>query len=378
MTITELLTKLNQLDIKLWVEENRLRYSAPEGVLTDDIKAEIIKYKPEIIRFLQQTGADQNTALQIQTVPRTDKLPLSYAQKWLWIYDQVESNSFAFNIPSVVRMKGKLVVAALEASINGIIKRHEILRTVIISEGNELFQKALPELTIALSVEDLQILTEAEQEKKVYEYFNEQAQLAFNLETGPYLRFKLLKLKEDEYALVFTFHHSISDNWSLNIFITELADLYKAYLIQEPATLPELTVQYTDYAVWQQNYLKSKTAEPKFNYWKERLKEIDQIPSLPADYPRPKEQSRKSIRKFKILPGETVQRLKALSQKEGCSLYVTLLAAYKILLHQYTGLTDLIVGSPVAGRTIKELEGLIGFFINTVVLWTKLNRNTPV
>lgn len=375
MTLTELLNKVNQLDIKLWVEDGRLRYNAPEGVLTDDLKTEIIKNKPEIIEFLVRANSEQKVPNQIEKASRNAKLPVSHAQKWLWLYDQVESNSFAFNIPSVVRMKGNLVIPALESSINEIIKRHEILRTVIISEGNEVYQKILPELTVTLPVEDLQTLAETEQEKKVYEYFNEQSQLSFNLETGPYLRFKLLQLKEDEYALVFTFHHSISDNWSLNIFITELAALYKAALNKEKAILPELAIQYADYAVWQQSYLKSTQAESKFNYWKERLKDIDQIPSLPTDYTRPKEQSRKSIRKFKILPVELIQKLKTLSQKEGCSLYVTLLAAYKVLLYQYTGLEDLIVGSPVAGRTRKELEGLIGFFINTVTLWTKLNSD---
>ncbi|NLW48929.1 MAG: non-ribosomal peptide synthetase, partial [Firmicutes bacterium] len=367
MLTTDFLIELNKLDIKLWVEDNRLKYSAPEGALSDDLKAEIIKRKPEIITYLQQTVSNQQDQLtQIQTAPSTGKLPLSYAQKSLWLYEQIESNSFAFNIPTVLRMKGKLVLSALEASINEIIKRHEILRTVIISEENELYQKVLLELTIALSTEDLQILTEEEREKKVYEYFNEQTQQPFNLETGPYLRFKLFQLKADEYALVFTFHHSISDNWSLNIFITELAALYKAAYNKEKAVLPELAIQYADYAVWQQNYLKSKHAESKFNYWKEQLKDIDQIPSLPTDYSRPAVQSRRSIRKFKIIPEKVIQKLKTLSQKEGCSLYVTLLAAFKVLLHQYTGLEDLIVGSPVAGRTRKELEGLIGFFINTV------------
>jgi amino acid adenylation domain-containing protein/non-ribosomal peptide synthase protein (TIGR01720 family) len=373
MALSELLSKVKQLDIKLWVEDGRLRYNAPEGVLTDDLKAEIIKNKPEIIEFLVSADNAQKAPDQIEKAPRNVKLPVSYAQKWLWLYDQVESNSFAFNIPSVVRMKGNLVIPALESGINEIIKRHEILRTVIISEGNEVYQKILPELTVTLPVEDLQTLSESEQEKKVYEYFNEQSQLSFNLETGPYLRFKLLQIKEDEYALVFTFHHSISDNWSLNIFITELAALYKAALNKEKAVLPELAIQYADYAAWQQNYLKSTQAESKFNYWKERLKDIDQVPSLPTDYPRPTTQSRKSIRKYKILPGELVQKLNTLSQKERCSLYVTLLAAFKVLLHQYTGLENIIVGSPVAGRTRKELEGLIGFFINTVALWTKLN-----
>ncbi len=372
--ITDFLSKLKELDIKLWVEDDKLRYSAPEGVLTADLKAEIVKYKPEIIRFLQQAGYSGPGAInQIQRIPRQSKLPLSYAQKWLWLYDQVESNSFAFNIPTVVRLKGKLIIPALESSINEVIKRHEILRTVIISEGNDVFQTILPELTITLPVEDLAGLPGPEQEKRVSETFGAQAQLAFDLEKGPLLSLILLQLKADEYALVLTLHHSISDNWSLNIFITEFAAWYKARLQQEVSGLPELTVQYADYAAWQHNYLKSGMMESQFAYWRERLRNIDEVPVLPSDYQRPAVPSRQSIRRFEILPEELIRKLKTLSQKEGCSLYVTLLTAYQLLLYQYSGLKDIIVGSPVAGRTRKEFEGLIGFFINTVVLWTKIN-----
>ena len=373
--LTDFLFKVNQLDIKLWVEEDRLRYNAPEGVLSEEIKAEIIKRKAEIIAFLQGGSNTESIATKIQKTPRNQEMPLSCAQKWLWIYDQVETNSYAFNISAVVRLKGKLEITALETSINEIIKRHEILRTVLKSKGAEVFQQILPELNIFLPVEELQNLSKQEQEKKVYEYFNGQTQLPLDLEKGPLLRINLLKLDEEEYSLILTFHHSIIDNWSLNVFITELALLYKASIKQESAPLPELTIQYADYAVWQQKYLESNIAESKFAYWRERLKNIEQIPGLPTDYARPTVQSRKSIRIFEILPEAIIQKLKNISQKEGCSLYVTLLAAYKALLYQYSGLEDIIVGSPVAGRTHKELEGLIGFFINTVVLWTKLNPN---
>ena len=372
--ITDFLLKLAELDIKLAVEDNRLRYSAPEGVLTDEIKAGIVKHKPEIIRFLQQAGNPElNPVNQIPRIPRDHQLPLSYAQKWLWLYDQVESNSFAFNIPMVVRLKGKLNIAVLETSINQMVYRHEILRTVISSAGDDVFQEIRPELTVALPVENLENLPGPEQERQVTEYFTAQARLPFNLETGPLLRLILLKLQADEAALVITLHHSISDNRSLNIFITELAALYKANLNREASPLPELTVQYADYAGWQQHYLTGRMVEPKIAYWRERLKDIDAVPVLPGDYHRPAVSSRKSVRKFEILPEALVRELKSLSRTEGCSLYVTLLAAYKILLYQYTGLADIIVGSPVAGRTHRELEGLIGFFVNTVVLWDKIN-----
>ena len=374
--LTDFLFKLNQLDIKLWVENDRLRYNAPEGVLTEEIKAEIVKLKPEIIKFLQQSVNEQSPVVRIQRAPRNQAMPLSCAQKWLWIYDQVETNSYAFNISAVVKLKGKLEIIALETSINEIIKRHEILRTILKSKGAEVSQQILPELKILLPVEELQNLSKQEQEQKVYEYFNGQTQLPLDLEKGPLLRINLLKLDEEVYALVLTFHHSIIDNWSLSVFITELAALYKASIKQEPSPLPELTIQYADYAVWQQKYLESNIAQAKFTYWRERLKNIERIPGLPTDYTRPAVQTRKSIRIFEILPETIIQKLKNISQKEGCSLYVTMLAAYKALLYQYTGLEDIIVGSPVAGRTHKELEGLIGFFINTVVLWTKLNPKT--
>lgn len=374
MSITGFLAELQKLDIRLWLEAGRLRYNAPEGVLTEELRTEILVHRQEIIDFLNTIQKNQtDREHSIKPASRSGKLPLSYAQKWLWLYSQRESGSFAYNIPAALRLKGRLNISALKASINEIIQRHEVLRTTIKTEDNELYQFIAQEIKIDLPVMDLGSLPESEREAKVNEYLNTETRIPFNLEQGPLIRAALLVLNEDEYALLLILHHIVSDNWSLNVFMGELAELYKVFSIGEPSRLPALELQYADYAVWQQTSVKSKSMEASLDYWKERLKAIETIPAFPTDYTRPDIQSHDSLRQFMILPEDLTRKLKELSRREGCTLYNTILAAFHVLLHQYTGLRDVIVGTPVAGRTRRELEGLIGVFINTVVIWNTLD-----
>lgn len=375
MSITGFLASLQKLDIRLWLEAGRLRYDAPEGALTEELRAGIIERKQEIIDFLHTVhNSELEKVPSIKPAPRNGKLPLSYAQKWLWLYSQRESSSFAYNIPVALRLSGQLNIAALQESINEIIHRHEILRTTFRNDDNDLYQYLETEFKINLPVTDLSMIPDSQREAKVKEFLNIETRLPFNLEQGPLIRAGLMVLGEDESVLLITIHHIVSDNWSLNIFMGELAELYKAYVTGKPSKLPALDIQYADYAVWQQSPAQSKAMEPSLAYWRERLNNIEAIPALPTDYARPEVQTHNSIRQFTILPLELTRKLKELSQSENCTLYVIILAAFQVLLHQYTGFRDIIVGTPVAGRTHMELEKLIGVFINTVVLWNSVDN----
>ncbi|OPX42337.1 linear gramicidin synthase subunit B [Ruminiclostridium hungatei] len=370
MSITVFLAELQKMDIRLWLEEGRLRYSAPEGALTEEVRKEILARRQDIIDFLQAVRHSERTRENsLMPEPRPEKIPLSYAQKWLWLYSQKESSSFAYNIPAALRLKGQLKVAALKASIDEIVRRHEVLRTTFHMDDNELYQVILPELEIHLPVTDLKHLEASQREEKVNEYLNMETRLPFSLEAGPLLRAALLVLAEDEYALLITLHHIVSDNWSLNVFMGELAELYKSYCTGVPAGLPAPDIQYADYAIWQKTSLSGDSLKEHLIYWKERLKNIAAVPALPTDFMRAGVQTHNSIRQYMLLSPRLTQKLKEMSRSRNCTLYITVLSAFQVLLQQYTGFKDILVGTPVAGRTHKELEKLIGVFINTVVLW---------
>lgn len=374
MSITVFLAELQKLDIRLWLEEGRLRYSAPEGALSEDLKKEILARRQEIIDFLQAVRQGERTLENSLTPePRPDKIPLSYAQKWLWLYSQRESSSFAYNIPAALRLKGQLKVEALKASIDEIIRRHEVLRTTFHMDDTELYQVVLPELEIPLPVSDLSHMDADGKEAAVSEYLSRETRLPFNLEVGPLIRAALLVLAQEEYALLITLHHIVSDNWSLNVFMGELAELYRAYSTGVPVSLPPPDIQYADYAVWQKTSLSGASLKGHLDYWKEKLKNIAAVPALPTDFAGTGIQTHNSIRQYMLLSPALTDKLREVSQRRNCTLYITVLSAFQVLLQQYTGFKDILVGTPVAGRTHKELERLIGVFINTVVLW-----NSPI
>ncbi|MGB6563263.1 MAG: condensation domain-containing protein, partial [Candidatus Binataceae bacterium] len=310
----------------------------------------------------------------ILPVPRDGDLPLSFAQQRLWFIDQLEPGNSAYNFPAAVRLKGPLNLVALGQSVNEIIKRHEALRTTFTTVDGRPVQVVAPTLTVGLPVVNLQDLTESEREAEVGRLAIEEAQRPFNLARGPLLRVTLLRLGEEEHVGLLTMHHIVSDGWSTGILIREMAVLYEAFSGGRSSPLPELPIQYADFAHWQRQWLQGEVLETQLTYWKGQLLGASPL-ELPADHLRPAVQTFQGSLQSMLLPENTGEGLKAFSRKQGITLFMTLLAAFKVLLHRYTDQNDIIVGTPIANRNRLEIEGLIGFFVNTLVMRTDLSGN---
>jgi amino acid adenylation domain-containing protein len=300
--------------------------------------------------------------------PLEEPAPLSFAQQRLWFLDQLEPGSPLYNITSAFRYRGELDAQALARSVNEIIRRHESLRATFVMNGKAPYQRVTPELALTIPSTDLCDLSEAEQEAEVQRCIAAEARKPFDLSTGPLLRLHLLRLGQGKHVILMTIHHIVSDGRSMDVLAGELTTLYRAYTQGNESPLPELTVQYTDYAHWQRRWLQGETLNEQLAYWKHQLR--GELPTLdfPTDRPRPDRQTvAGDCRFFAAAPALTAQ-LKALSAQEGVTLFTTLLATLAALIHRYTGQADIIIGSPVAGRNRPELEPLIGFFVNTLAL----------
>jgi amino acid adenylation domain-containing protein len=301
--------------------------------------------------------------------------PASYAQRRLWFLDQFEPGSPFYNIPTAIRLFGTLNIGVLERAFNEIVRRHESLRTVFIGKDGEPMQVIYPEVRLALPVVDLRYLHGENREAEALRQVNEEARRPFDLSVGPLLRGRLLQLDDEEYIAVITMHHIVSDGWSMAIFVQELAVLYDRFQAGRPSPLPELEIQYADYAEWQRDWLQGEVLEEQVEYWRQALAGIPPVLELPTDRPRPAVQSSVGASATFRLPKDLVEALKTLGMRESATTFMTFLAAFQTLLHRYSGQTDIAVGTPVAGRNQAEIEGLIGFFVNTLVLRADYTEN---
>jgi hypothetical protein len=287
---------------------------------------------------------------------REGSLPLSYSQQRLWFLDQLDPGSFTYNLFSAYRLKGELDVAALEQGFNEILRRHEALRTVFKSEEGNPAQVVLPHLTIRIPIVDLRgTASEEERWTEVRRMSREEAQRPFDLATGPLLRIALLRLAGDENVLLRTMHHIVSDGWSWGVLFHELKESYEALSSGKPSPLAELPVQYADYAVWQRQWFQGDRLAPQLSYWRKQLENIA-ILQLPTDRPKPANLRPHGERQYFALSHELSSGLRKLSNQQGVTLFMTLLAAFQTLLHRYSGQTDIVIGSPVAGRSRREFE----------------------
>jgi amino acid adenylation domain-containing protein len=308
-------------------------------------------------------------------IARSVEMPLSFAQARLWFLDQLEPGNAFYNIPAAVRLSGQLNLAALEQSLNQIISRHEALRTNFVTVNGQPVQVIASTLTLTVPVVDLRQVPESELERDCQRLANEEAVQPFDLATEPLVRTKLLQLSESEHVLLLTMHHIVSDGWSMGVLVRELAALYEAFCNDSLLVLPELPIQYPDFAVWQQQWLQAEVLESQLGYWKQQLDGASALLELPTDRPRLAVQTFRGAHQSFALSKEVTEALITLSQRQGATLFMTLLAAFEILLHRYTGQADICVGTPIANRNRAEIEGLIGLFVNTLVLRTDMSGN---
>jgi amino acid adenylation domain-containing protein len=312
-------------------------------------------------------------ASPITRVPRRGELPLSFAQQQLWVIDQVEAGSAFYNVPTAVRLTGALDAAALGRAFDHLVERHETLRTTFSEQDGVPVQVISDAAPLALPVTDLSHLPAGEREAEVRRLSGEEAATPFDLARGPLLRVRLLRLSGDEHVVLLTMHHIVSDGWSMGVLVREMSALYAAYSSNEEPALEELPIQYADFAVWQREWLQGETLERQLDYWRERLQGAPPVLELPTDRPRPSVQTYEGARRSIVLSKELNDSIKALNRREGATLFMTLLAAYNVLLHHLTWREDIVVGTDVANRNRAETEGLIGFFVNQIVLRTDLS-----
>jgi len=309
----------------------------------------------------------------IAPVSRDRPLPLSFAQQRLWFLDQLEPDSPVYNLPSAVRLRGAFDGEALQQALETIVARHEALRTTFIATEGDPLQVINNHPSVPLSVIDLSALPECDREAEMLRLATEEARRPFNLTADLMLRATVLRLSLEEHVLLLTLHHIASDAWSTDVLFRELSALYVAFSTETPAPLPELPIQYADFALWQREWLQGEVLATQLAYWKQQLDGELPTLALPLDGPRPRVQTFRSGREILKVSPDLSQRLKALSQREEATLFMILLAAFKLLLFRYTGQDDIIVGSPIAGRTRAEIENLIGCFLNTLALRTDLS-----
>ncbi|MBW4613204.1 MAG: amino acid adenylation domain-containing protein [Desmonostoc vinosum HA7617-LM4] len=391
-SIVEFVCHLSDLSINLEADGDRLRCHAPEGVLTPTLRQEIAGRKTEIMLFLQQ--AKQLKAahqLPIQRVPRNNNLPLSFAQQRLWFLHQLSPESHSYNMLAALRLEGLLNIVALEQSLNELIRRHEVLRTTFLTVDGKPVQVIAPpsfkeqgeknifmhgdEIGFTLPVYNLQGLSAEEQTDQIRQIAKSLASQSCDLAVGPLVQFTLLQLSNQECVLLLKMHHIIYDGWSLNIFNRELSQLYVAFTQGLPNPLPELPIQYADFAVWQRQWLTGEVLERQLNYWQQQLAGVPLVLELPGDRPRPPVQSfRGGVECFQ-LDRNLTQRLKQLSQESDTTLFMTLLAAFLVLISRYSGQSNVVVGSPIANRNSSQVEQLMGFFANTLALRGDLSGN---
>ncbi len=299
--------------------------------------------------------------------------PTSFAQQRLWFVHQLEPDSPSYNVTTALWLSGTLDVSALERSLETVVARHEVLRTTFRLAEGEPVQVVAPELRLELPIADRSAVPAAERKAEVRRLIQEEVRRPFDLERGPLLRARLIRLAPDEHALILIVHHIVFDGWSVGVLSRELSECYRAFERGETPRLPELPVQYADYAVWQREWLSGESFERQLAYWRTQLAGAPAVLELPTDFPRPRVQSYRGATERRVLSRPLLEKLKRLSQQEGATLFMTLLAGFQLLLSRYSGQEDIVVGSPIANRTRSELEHLIGFFVNSLALRTDLS-----
>ena len=328
------------------------------------------RHKAELIHQ-DRTAAGQQLSLQNQSVTPS----LSFGQEQLWFLHQLEAKDASYNIPMALRLEGELDAKALRDSLDEVVRRHETLRTRFESVGGQPRQVIASASSVEVPFVDLSAQPERDREAEVSRLCREHAERPFDLDRDVLLRARLFRLEAKQHVLFLNLHHIAADGWSISVLLRELGELYAAFCNERPSPLPALAVQYSDFAVWQRDWMQSPELQKQLDYWKERLAAAPALLKLPTDRPRPPVQNRQGDAETAVVPELLLKELRALSNKAGASLFMTLMAAFQVLLSRYSGEEDITIGFPVAGRDQIKFEGSIGLFVNTLVLRGDLAGN---
>lgn len=370
MTPDELLTHLRLNDASIAADGDQLRLNAPTGVVTAALREALAANKPALLALLK---AHPQGAPWSQSAGW--RAPLSFAQRRMWMLDRLNGASAAYNLSGAMRLHGPLDVAALQHAFGEIVRRHAVLRTHFEVDAEEPVQVVDPAGAFELPLLDLSQIEPGERAARLAAIRNEEAARPFDLAAGPLLRVRLLRLAADDHVLTAVTHHIVSDGWSMGVFLRELGQLYAACRAGRPSPLPELPLQYSDFARWERALAQREQLEQDLAYWRERLAPPLAALELPFARPRPPLQSFAGAELHHRLPDGLAGRLQARAEEAHASMFMLLLAAFQVLLFRHSGQADVMVGTPVANRARLATEGLIGFFANTLVLRASLAGN---
>ena len=376
MNAIELLAKLRNQNIKVWVEGDKIRCKAPRGALKPELECELACHKREIITILGDLdGSADSRPPQLTRFARDGDLPLSYAQERLWFLDRFEPDSSAYNITVSRRDHGCIDPEILQGSLLEVVKRHEILRTTFPDRSGKPVQVVGLAEDVPLRVEDLKHLDGIESEDLLRRLTEEEAHQRFDLARGPLLRARLIMLPGNDHVVILSMPHIICDGWSVGVLMMDISRVYEAFSKGDPSPLPELPIQYGDYAQWQRQWLQGDRLDWLVSYWTQQLKDCPEVLQLPTDHQRPAIRSNRGSGQAFTLSKDLSESARVLSREERVTPFITFLGIYGLLLSRYCGEEDILIGSPIANRNRLELEPLIGLFVNTLVLRADCSGN---
>jgi amino acid adenylation domain-containing protein len=385
--VADLLARLAHLDIRLALDGDKLTVSAPKGALTPALREEMGRRKDDVKAYLGRVGAgptsraaekNENAGLAIVSIPRTADMPISHTQQRLWFLRQMDPGNHAYNIQTTLRLKGRLSVPALERTLAALLARHESLRTRFISVDGTPRCVVEPVVAVQLEQADVSSLPEGEREAAGLQHALSVSQRPFDLTRAPLVHLALIRLGPDDHLFVNVFDHIVSDGISLMVWIGELRQLYDGEVAGRVPALPPLQAQYLDYAEWERRVFAEGVLDSHVEFWKRQLAGLPSMLSLPIDRPRPPVQSANGGRAVLQLSSAFSAQLKVFARSEGATLFMLLLSAFEVLLHRHSGETDIAVGSAIANRSRTELERVVGFFANNIVLRANLSGNPTV
>ncbi|MBQ4814054.1 amino acid adenylation domain-containing protein [Pseudoalteromonas luteoviolacea] len=383
MKIEALFNQASKAGVYFYLEQNKLKFRAKKGAFSDELKAQVKARKDELHAYLSTLESTESSSALVKSkapnitpVSRQGDLPMSFSQQRLWFIEQLEGQTPQYNIPAAFHISGELDVAVVERAISTIIERHEVLRTNYAGfeeafdheVSEQVMQTIREQFVVPLSVIDLSQEETAAQQQQIAQYVNDDAVKPFNLESDVLLRVTLIKVSEQEHVALFNMHHIASDGWSMGIVVKEFSALYSAYSSGQDNPLSALSIQYADYAAWQRNWLQGEVLASHLAYWKQQLANLPTLHSLPLDKPRPALQTFEGGSVNRFISAPLSNKIQDFCQKQNVTLFMFLHSAYSLLLSQFSGESDIVIGTPVAGRDHQNTEGLIGFFVNTLVL----------
>jgi len=374
-----ILEKAASLGIVIYLEDGKLKYKVKKGDFPTGLKSQLIQYKEDIIQALESVH-QSHTSLLPDIIPRGQKtdIPLSYAQRRLWFIDKIGEGSLEYNSSGVFSIEGKLNDIAFEQSLKSLIDRHESLRTCFREFGGEPFQVISDEYDLPLSVHDFTQLTELEALTETQALAHQEAQTPFRLDEGLMIRVRAIKQPQGCTTVLYTLHHIASDGWSQAILQNELHQLYMAYSKGKQNPLPPLPVQYADYALWQRGWLTGDKLEQELSYWRGQLQGAPATHSLPLDKTRPARQIIEGESITQSLSTSLSNNIRTVCEQRGITLFMLLQTIFSLLVSKYSNENDIVIGSPSSGRTHKTLEGLVGFFVNSLLIRTRINPQQSV